>query len=223
MADLKDQGPSGLHPVVVGMLCAAIPLNIFLSFDLEGMAREIEGVISIGLGALLTGATLYFAKLTASTEDPLSAMLRAAQARGATDVDARALELTHEAQLRLNYMERVSADRAEPLRQAVADLHDKVKPLLEDILTNPEMRRRADNVLRRTLPRLAEAVGTYVDYAERGTDLVDPTEMRTRLIDALGKAADQAERARMDAMEGVESNVEIALNVLESSFDYDRR
>ena len=100
---------------------------------------------------------------------------------------------------------------------------DDAGDLLDDILTSPEIRRRADNLLRRTLPRLAEAVDTYVDYAERGTDLVDPTEMRDRLIGTLENAAKQAERVRIDAVEGAESNVEVALDVLESSFAYERR
>jgi hypothetical protein len=210
-------------PFVVFCYALIFTVSFFFSFDLPDLAREIEAVISLGAGLLFTAAIVYFARLTASTEDPLTAMARQARERGAGDVDARTLELVHTARLKTDKMVHISQGRVEAFRQAVKNFAEVMECLYDDILTSPEIRRRADNLIRRTLPRLAEAVETYVEYAERGTDLVDPTEMRARVIEALTNASEQAERVRIDAIEGVESNVEVALDVLESSFAYERR
>ncbi len=218
----KDTFPV-VPPFLVFLWAAIFPYTFFLSFNLAEVAREFEALIALGVGALFTVATIYFARLTAATEDPLTALARKARALGAGQVDERTLEVVHHARIRITHMVNVSEDRTATFREAIAVFHDVMGDLLDDILTSPEIRRRADNLLRRTLPRLAEAVDTYVDYAERGTDLVDPTEMRDRLIGTLENAAKQAERVRIDAVEGAESNVEVALDVLESSFAYERR
>jgi len=67
-----------------------------------------------------------------------------------------------------------------------------MNPILDDILKSPSTRRCTSNLMRRTMLRRFEPVETYVKYADEGTDLVDPTEMRKRVIAALRSAGQQA-------------------------------
>jgi len=218
--DAKNTGIL-LSGLLQGALSAGFTIAIFLSFDLAGLAREIEMGIAIALGFVVLFALNIAFQMVTQKESSAEEMLRNAglDADGETMRAARAVE---KAKLRLAMMHKLSQSRMPEFQRAIADFEAQMVPLLDDILKNPSTRRRASNLMRRTMPRLFEAVETYVKYADEGTDLVDPTEMRKRVIAALQTAGQQAEQTRLDGLESTEQGVEIALEILEGSFAFSK-
>lgn len=218
--DAKNTGIL-LSGLLQGALSAGFTIAVFLSFDLVDLAREIEMGIAIALGFVVLFALNIAFQMVTQKESSAEEMLRNAglDADGETMRAARSVE---EAKRRLAMMHKLAQSRMPEFQRAIADFEAQMLPLLDDILKNPSTRRRANNLMRRTMPRLFEAVETYVKYADEGTDLVDPTEMRKRVIAALRTAGQQAEQTRLDGLESTEQGVEIALEILEGSFAFSK-
>lgn len=214
--------PSRATQIALAMFPAGFGLAFFNAFDLSSLAREIEAAIAVVAALAVHAVTLWSTRAILRAESSAEELLLNAGA----DLSGEALRAADDvakARERLSAMTKAVSGRAEELRNAVASFESQLEPLLAEILVNDGARRRARTFLGRTLPRLEDALATYVRYAERGTDMVDPTELRRRVIAAFSQAGQQANAIRMASLEDHEGDVQVALEVVEDSFAFNRR
>lgn len=211
-------GAAGLLP---GMAGAATVLVVFFSFNAAGLPREIEAAAAILCGLVTWGVVAWALPRALRRPSEIEALL--AEAGQQADYAARrTARLVLEARESLARMDAAIRPRKPELRAAYADFAARMAPLLDDLMTAPETARRADGLLRRTLPRIESAVMDFCAFAERGDGVIDTAETRGRLIDALEGAGEAADRARRDAISRSGVDVSVSLDILETTLSHSR-
>ena len=199
-----------------GLMASAGMVSVYLSFDAGSLPREIEGVAAIAAGLVIFAAMSWAAPRVAREENRIESQLEAAglEADHATLRTARIIE---DARARLANMQAAVAPLSEDLRISVGNFASRMEDLFEDMIASPESAGRADDLLRRTLPRIEGAVTGFAAYARKGDGVVDTDATRHRLMDALLDAGSTAVSVRRSAALTSQDDVEIKLEVLEST------
>ncbi|KUF08762.1 hypothetical protein [Pseudoponticoccus marisrubri] len=199
-----------------GTLGAAAGLAVYLRFNLATWPREAEAGVAIALALAVFALARWSVTQLLREENRAEAML----ARAGIDPHhgaLRAARMVEEARARLHSMQAAGARRTPPLRAALDGLDAALEALFEDMLQNPETTRRAEDLLRRSLPRVEAAFLDYCRFAERGDGVVDTEQTRARMIAALEDTRQAAERARQDLIMASAEEADVALSVLEGT------
>jgi len=209
---------AALAPGLAGALAV---VAVYLSFNAAAVPREIEAAAAVASGLAVWAAVAWALPRALRRPSEIEALLAEA-GQGGDYAARRTAQLVIEARARLARMDAAIRPRRPELRAAYAEFDERMEPLLDDLMTAPETARRADELLRRTLPRIEGAVTDYCAYAERGDGVVDTAETRGRLIDALKGAGEAADRARRDAMARSGIDVAVSLDILETTLAHSR-
>lgn len=204
-----------LH-IVPGLLGAVATLAIYFQLNLADWPREYEAGVAIVLALVIFALARWCVAQIVREESRAEAML--AQAGIEPDQTAlRAAKLVAQARTRLSAMQSAGRQRKPELQDALTDLNKRLEALFADMLHNPQTVRRADDLLRRSLPRVDAAFLDYCRFAERGNGVVDTDETRARLIAALGDTGNAADRAREDLIMATGEDADVSLRVLEGT------
>ncbi|MDV7144135.1 hypothetical protein R3X27_15715 [Tropicimonas sp. TH_r6] len=199
-----------------GALGAAAVLITWRVFDGAEIAREIEAATAILAGLITWGLAEFGLPRAMARESEIEKKL--VNAGLDTNQEAlRALSYAEEARDRVARMRGAAQKRTKPLLAALEAFEDKLAPLLEDTVTSPETARRADDLLRRTLPRLEEAFVEYCAFADRGDGVVDTQETRDRMIQTLAETGEKVDGARRAIIQTTRDDVDVSLGVLEDT------
>ena len=211
---------AALH-IIPGILGALTALSIYLQFNLGSWPREAEAACAIAAGWLTFAVVNWAVEQILRPESQAENML--ADAGVDNDYSAlRAAQSVQEAQARFARMQVAGARRREALKTALSDCEARFAALFADMLSSVETARRADTLLRRTLPRVESAFIDYCAFADRGDGLVDSADTRARLIAALQDASDAALRAQKSIIQTSAEEAEVSLQVLESTLTHSR-
>jgi hypothetical protein len=204
-----------LH-IVPGLIGAAATVAVYVRLDLANWPREYEAGAAITLGLAIFVISRWSVVQILRVENRAEAML--AQAGIDPDHNAlRAARMVEDARTRLAFMRSAGANRKPELRAALTNLEERLEALIDDVLENPATARRADDLLRRSLPRVESAFLDYCRFAERGNGVVDTDETRARLITALDDTGTAADRAREDLIRATADDADVSLRVLEGT------
>jgi len=199
-----------------GLIGAGATLTVYLRLNVASWPRELEAGVAIAIGLAVLAITRWSVTQILKEENQAEAML--AQAGITPDQSAlRAAGIVEDARARLRSMQSAGKHRKPVLRKALADLERQLEGLFDDMLENPETTHRAEDLLRRSLPRVEAAFLDYCRFAERGDGLVDTEQTRARLIAALGDTGAAADRARQDVIMASAEEADVSLRVLEST------
>lgn len=205
-----------LWHIVPGLLGAGATLAVYLRFNLADWPREMEAGAAIAAGLAIFALSHWSVAQILREENRAEAML----ARAGIDPDQSALRaagMVEDARGRLAAMQRAGEHRRPALRAALADLEQRLETLFGDMLENPATTRRAEDLLRRSLPRVESAFLDYCRFAERGDGVIDTEQTRARLIEALVRTAEAADRARQDLIQASAEEADVSLRVLETT------
>jgi hypothetical protein len=211
-----------ISPFLSASIFAALTtVLVFINFNAAELPREIEALAAIASGAIVLMLGKAFFAMVERRESEIEKMLETA---GVDNDHAalRAARFVATARERISNMESALEARPCSLKSSFAEFVAKIEPLFEDMLTSPETATRADDLVRRILPRLESSVIDYCAYAARGDGVIDTAETRSRLIGAFENAGAAADRARQDALEMSGIDVSASLDVLETSLTHSR-
>lgn len=205
-----------LWHIVPGLLAASATLSVYLRFNLADWPREQEAAVAIVIGLAVYALARWSVAQILREENRAEAML--AQAGIDPGHSAlRAAGMVEDARARLAAMQAAGRHRKPALREALSDLERRLEALFGDMLENPATTRRAEDLLRRSLPRVESAFLDYCRFAERGDGVIDTEQTRARLIEALGQTAEAADRARQDLILASAEEADVSLRVLETT------
>lgn len=140
------------------------------------------------------------------------------------DMEARrAQEQADKIKAMIKHLNKICQDRMPEFQRALFDFEVKLRPLLKQIQEDSMTRRRADNLLKRTMPRLFEAVESFDAFADKNPDAPNLGETRQRIIEALQTAGAQAQAVLKSDTMNVEQQLEDSIDILEASFAYTRQ
>lgn len=209
-------------PILPASFVASISiLAIYANFNAASVPRELEALAAVGVGLLVLALCTRFFAMAFQRESEIEKMLDTA----GVDKDhaaLRAARLVATARERVSAMQAALEGRSTSLTASFNDFAARIDPLFDDMIASPETATRADDLVRRILPRLEGAVIEYAAFAARGDGVVDTVETRTRLIGAFENAGAAADRARRDALEMSGIDITASLDVLESSLTHSR-
>jgi len=201
---------------VPGGIGAAATLTVFSAVNMPDWPREIEAVLAACVGLGLFAICRWC--VTQITREESTAETMLAEAGISAEQSAlRAAGMIETARGQLAAMEQAGRDRRPELRAALGDLTQRMERLFDDMLAKPETTRRAEDLLRRSLPRVEAAFLDYCRFAERGDGVVDTQETRSRLIAALVDTGAAVDRARKDLIRAKAEDADISLSVLEGT------
>jgi len=140
------------------------------------------------------------------------------------DMEARrAEEQVEKIKGMIKHLNKICQDRMPQFQRALFDFEMKLRPLLKQIQEDSMTRRRAENLLKRTMPRLFEAVEDFDKFADKNPDAPNLDETRQRIIEALQTAGEQAQRVLKSDTNNDEQQLEDSIDILEASFAYNRK
>lgn len=207
-----------LLPVVLG---SATMIVAYTNFNAAALPREVEAGIAILAGWIAAFAATRAVRMISREESIVEKMLEDAGV-SANHSSLRAAQLVHKGRSHVASMAAALATRSATLQSAFEDFANALEPLFENMLASPETAKRADDLVRRILPRIASAVQDYCHFAEYGDGIVDLSETRARLISAFEDAGAAAGRAHRDVLGMSEIDVTASLEVLETTLSHSR-